>query len=287
MRNSIPSQMKLIKELSIHPRRSLGQHFLIDEKILDQIVRLGNFQKDDIVVEIGPGLGGMTTRLATEVEMVLAIEKDRKLVNLLRTQIIKEKRVKIIHQDAFHFDYQLAAIKTGRPLKIIGNLPFNIASPLTIELLNKGKCIEEMMFMYQKEVAERIMALPGSKNYGFLTVMANLYADIKPILLVGKEAFYPQPKVESMVINFKLLPNLREELENEKFFIMVVKSAFGQRRKKLRNALRSLKIGDLSAEFIESVCNEVNIDPNRRGETLNLKEFALLSNHLFSVLAKK
>ena len=280
------SQMELIKKYLIHPRKGLGQHFLIKEEILDKIIKLCHFQKDDIVVEIGPGLGALTNRVETRVQMVLAIEKDWKLANLLGTQILNKKRVKVIHQDAFSFDYQLAALRTGRPLKVIGNLPFNIAAPLTVELLKKGNCIEEMVLMYQKEVAERITALPGGKKYGFLTIAANLYADIRSNFLVGKEAFFPRPKVESSVLSFKVLPHPREKLANRRYFATVVKSAFSQRRKKLRNALKSLQGGELSSEFIEMVCNEIGIDPNRRGETLSLKEFALLSNRLFFMITK-
>jgi 16S rRNA (adenine1518-N6/adenine1519-N6)-dimethyltransferase len=279
--------MKLIKVFSIRPRKRLGQNFIIKEEILDKIVELCHFQKDDTVVEIGAGLGGLTSRLAARVDTVLAIEKDWKLANLLRTKIIKQKGVKIIHQDALLFDYQLAASNAGRPIKVVGNLPYNIASPLTIELLKKRNCIEKMVLMYQKEVADRLTAIPGNKKYGFLTIIATLYADVMPSLSVGKDAFYPRPRVESTLISFKPLPCLREKLENEKYFTMVVKSAFSQRRKKLRNALKSTEGADLSSDFIEMICRETGIDPNRRGETLTLKEFARLSNHLFFALSKR
>jgi len=274
------SQRRLIKQHSIFPRKSLGQHFLVNEELLDQIVQLCQLQHDDTVVEIGPGLGGLTTRLADRVRTVLAIEKDGKLANLLRNQIVKQKSIKIIHQDAFYFDYQLAATQSGCPLKVVGNLPYNIASRLTIELLKKRDCIESLVCMYQKEVAKRITASAGNKDYGVLTVLINLYADAEQILSVGKEAFYPQPKVDSALIRFKLLPHPREKLENEQYFTTIVKSAFSQRRKKLRNALRTWGEADLSSDFIEMICRETGIDPNRRGETLTVKEFARLANHL-------
>jgi len=250
--------------------------------MLDKIVHLCQLQKDDTVVEIGPGLGGLTTRLAERVKTVLAIEKDGKLANLLRNQIVKQKNIKVIHQDAFYFDYQLAASQSGCPLKVVGNLPYNIASPLTIELLKKRGCIESLVCMYQQEVGRRITASADTKDYGILTVFVNLYADTAQLLLVGKEAFYPQPKVDSAIISFSLLPNPRESLENEQYFVTVVKSAFSQRRKKLRNALRTCGPSDLSPEFIEMVCRETGIDPNRRGETLTVKEFARLANHLLN-----
>ena len=280
------SQKKLIKELSIRPQKRLGQNFIVKDEILNRIVERGNFQPNDMVVEIGAGLGGLTTRLAEKAKTVLAIEKDAKLANLLRTKIIKQKNIKIIHQDALRFDYDWACSEAGRPLKIAGNLPFYIASPLTIDLLKKIGQIESMILMYQKEVADRILAAPGNKNYGFLTIMANLYADLEMVLAVGKDAFYPQPQVDSKVIRFKLLNKPRERLENENFFIRVVKSAFSQRRKKLRNSLRSISKTDLPTDVIEKICRAVQIDPDQRGETLNLKQFALLSNQMILLFNK-
>jgi 16S rRNA (adenine1518-N6/adenine1519-N6)-dimethyltransferase len=276
------SQRTLIKQHSIHPRKKLGQHFLVDEELLDKIGELCQLQKEDTVVEIGPGLGGLTTRLAGRVKTVLAIEKDGKLANLLRTKIIKQKSIKVIHQDALHFDYHLAAAQSGGPLKVVGNLPYNIASPLTIELLRKRGSIESLVCMYQKEVAKRITASAGTRDYGVLTAVVNLYADVEEILSVGKQAFYPQPKVDSTLIRFKLLSQPREDLENEQFFMTTVKSAFSQRRKKLRNALRTCVPADVSPDFIETVCREAGIDPDRRGETLTVKEFARLANHLLA-----
>jgi 16S rRNA (adenine1518-N6/adenine1519-N6)-dimethyltransferase len=198
----------------------------------------------------------------------------------LRKQLGKQKTIKIIHQDAFYFDYQLAATQSGHALKVVGNLPYNIASSLTIELLKKRDWIESLVCMYQKEVAKRITASPGNKDYGILTILVNLYADAEQILSVGKEDFYPQPKVDSTLIRFEILPGPREKLENEQYFTAVVKSAFSQRRKKLRNALKTCGAADLNAGFIETICRETDIDPNRRGETLTVKEFARLANHL-------
>jgi len=275
----IISQRKLIKDFSILPRKNMGQNFIVQEEILNRIVECCGFTKEDIVVEIGAGLGGLTCRLAEQVKRVFAIEKDGKLATLLRTKIIRKSNVKIIHQDALRFDYQRAANEAGQALNVVGNLPFYIASLLTIELLKKGDHISGMVLMYQKEVAERITAQPGNKNYGFLTLMANLYADSVVVLSVGKEAFYPRPKVESKVIKFNLLPFPREPLEDEKFFAVFVKTLFSQRRKTLKNAIKA--IGTFSSEFIERLFTEGTIDPNKRPETLTLREFVFLSNQLF------
>ncbi|HPD61530.1 MAG TPA: 16S rRNA (adenine(1518)-N(6)/adenine(1519)-N(6))-dimethyltransferase RsmA, partial [Thermodesulfobacteriota bacterium] len=227
---------------------------------------------------IGAGLGGLTCRLAEQAKKVFAIEKDAKLATLLRTKIIRKSNVEIIHQDALHFDYQRAANETGQTLTVVGNLPFYISSLLTIELLKKREHISRMVLMYQKEVAERITAQPGNKNYGFLTLMTNLYADSVMVLSVGKEAFYPRPKVESQVIKFNLLPFPREPLEEEKFFTVFVKALFSQRRKTLKNAIKAVRT--FPSEFIERIFTEARIDPHKRPEELTLKEFVFLSNRL-------
>jgi 16S rRNA (adenine1518-N6/adenine1519-N6)-dimethyltransferase len=262
----------------------LGQHFLTDGDVLDRIVEVCALGSDDTVVEIGAGLGALTTRLAQRAKTVLALEKDNKLVALLRSKIVTAKNVTIIHQDAFYFDYRWAAAEAGMQLKVVGNLPYNIASSLTVDLVKRSDCIRHMVLMYQKEVAERLSAQPGTKEYGVLTVLANLYSDIVPLLSVSREAFYPRPKVESALLGFTLLPRPREELENEKLFLEVVKSSFSQHRKKLRNALKSLSVVAPGSRSWEELLGGIGIDPDRRGETLSLGEFARLSNRVFDLL---
>jgi 16S rRNA (adenine1518-N6/adenine1519-N6)-dimethyltransferase len=278
-------QRKLIKDFSILPRKNMGQNFIIQEEILEQIVACCDFSKDDVVIEIGAGLGGLTCRLAEKVKQVFAIEKDGKLANLLRTKIIRKSNVTIVHQDALCFDYTRVFEDVGKPYKVVGNLPFYIASLLTIELLKKGKYISHMLLMYQKEVAERITAQPGNKHYGFLTLMANLYTDAFPVVSVGKKAFYPQPKVDSEVVKFDLLPVPREPIEDENFFASFIKTLFSQRRKTLKNAIKSA--GNFHPEFIARIFVEGGIDPKNRPETLTLKEFAFLANKLFLHLKLK
>lgn len=258
---------------------------MTDGAVLDCIADACALDRDDTVVEIGAGLGALTGRLAQRAKTVLAIEKDGKLAELLRNRLGQAKNVKIIHQDAFHFDFHWAANEAGGRLKVVGNLPYNIASSLTVELVKKSDCIWDMVLMYQKEVAERLSAHPGTKDYGVLTVLASLYADITPLLSVGREAFYPRPKVESALLGFRLLPQPRELLENEKYFFEVVKASFSQRRKKLRNSLKSITFFDPGPRSWEELLRGLAIDPDRRGETLSLEEFARLSNRLCRLLA--
>lgn len=258
---------------------------MTDGAVLDCIADACALDRDDTVVEIGAGLGALTGRLSQRAKTVLAIEKDGKLAELLRNRFGKAKNVKIIHQDAFHFDFHWAANEAGGRLKVVGNLPYNIASSLTVELVKKSDCIWDMVLMYQKEVAERLSAHPGTKDYGVLTVLASLYADITPLLSVGREAFYPRPKVESALLGFRLLPQPRELLENEKYFFEVVKASFSQRRKKLRNSLKSITFFDPGPRSWEELLRGLAIDPDRRGETLSLEEFARLSNRLCRLLA--
>lgn len=256
---------------------------MTDVAVLDRIADACTLERDDTVVEIGAGLGALTWRLAERAKAVLAIEKDGALAGLLRSTFVKAKNVKIIHQDAFNFDFHWAASEAGGRLKVVGNLPYNIASSLTLVLVRKSDCIKDMVLMYQKEVAERLSAKPGTKEYGVLTVLASLRADISPLLSVKREAFYPRPKVESALLRFKLLPQPRVTLENEQCFVEVVKASFSQRRKKLKNSLKSIKYFDPGPCSWEEFLRGLAIDPERRGETLSVQEFARLSDRLCGV----
>ena len=250
--------------------------------MLDSIVDRCDLKQTDYVVEIGAGLGGLTCRLQDRAQGVFAIEKDRRLAHFLKTQMVKSKATKVIHQDAFLFDFERAASVAGSPLVVVGNLPYSVASRLTLDLVRKHLVIKKMVLMYQKEVGERITALPGTKAYGFLTVVCNLHADITIFLEVGKNAFFPKPKVDSQVLGFTVLPVPRFKVENEQYFLNVVKSAFAQRRKKLRNALKTIKGMPVPTDIIDVTLEKENLDPNRRGETLSVEEFCRLANGLFA-----
>ncbi|HNR14516.1 MAG TPA: 16S rRNA (adenine(1518)-N(6)/adenine(1519)-N(6))-dimethyltransferase RsmA [Thermodesulfobacteriota bacterium] len=281
-----PSQLQLIKHYGIRPKKSLGQNFIIRNDILDQIVGFCELDGSEWVVEIGAGLGGLTVRLADSAAMVLALEKDKQLAQVLENEIGRNKRIKIIRHDALLFDYHYAASTAGTRLVVAGNLPYNVASRLTVELIARRECFSRMVFMYQQEVAERIMALPGTKDYGVLTLLCNLHTDVHQLLSIGKDAFYPRPKVESTLLRFTFLPSSRVPVENEGYFTAVVKAAFSQRRKKLKNALRKVAGMELSSDVVEAGCIAAGVDPGRRGETLDLREFALLANQLVRLVGE-
>ncbi len=268
-----------IKEYRLWPKRSLGQSFLISEPVLKRIIKLGDLEKSDIVVEIGAGLGWMTKGLALEVKKVIALEIDEALVGLLKNEIITEKNVEVIEVDALGFDYQELAKLYQKRLKIISNLPFNISTPLVFKLLEVGeRHIELMVLMFQKEVAQRIVALPGSKDYGILSVISQTYAQTSLAFLVSKNCFYPKPKVDSAVVKFLPRKDIPLKAKERQFFKKIVKGAFSQRRKTLANALGSaLK---QPPERIKAFLYQSKIDPKRRAETLSLEEFLNLTRRL-------
>lgn len=284
MQREYPSQLHLLKQYGIQPKKSLGQNFIINDAVLDRIVTLCDLHADDRVVEIGAGLGGLTLRLADRAAVVFAVEKDKRLAHLLAEKIIKSKRVKVIQQDALLFDYPRAADAAGGQLVVVGNLPYNVASRLTVELIRQREYFKKMILMYQREVAERMTAQPGGKEYGVLTLLCNLHAEMTPLLSIGKEAFYPRPQVESKLLYFKFLPSPRVPVENEGWFIAVVKAAFAQRRKKLKNALKNIGGRELPNELVQVACETAGVDSDRRGETLDLAEFSRLASQLFSML---
>ncbi len=281
MKKLYPSQRQLLREFAIKPKKSLGQNFIVKEEVLDAIVELCELDDTDYVVEIGAGLGGLTCRLRDRARGVFAIEKDRRLAHILEDKIIKSKRVKVVQADALMFDFERAASAAGARLTVVGNLPYNVGSRLTLELLRKHGLIKKMVLMYQREVADRITALPGKKDYGLLTVVSNLHADVQPVLTIGREAFYPKPKVDSRMLRFTLLDHPRCYLENENYFLNVVKAAFSQRRKKLKNALKVIKGMPVPVDSIAATFEEEDLDPQRRGETLSVEEFCRLANSLY------
>ncbi|GAB4354436.1 MAG: 16S rRNA (adenine(1518)-N(6)/adenine(1519)-N(6)) -dimethyltransferase RsmA [Methylohalobius crimeensis] len=249
------------------PKKRFGQNFLRDGRVLTRILAAVAPRPDDHIVEIGPGKGALTRYLLPHCRRLDAIEIDRDLIERLEEQF-KDQRFHIHAADALAFDFrQLAA--PGRRLKVVGNLPYNISTPLLFHLFEQKAAITEMVFMLQKEVVERLAAPPGNKQYGRLSVMAQYHCRMEKLFTVGPESFQPSPKVTSAVI--RLTPHAIPPVEvgDLSCFRQVVTAAFGQRRKTLRNALKSR----LSAEAI-SACG---IDPRARAETLSLEDFGRLS----------
>ena len=250
------------------PRKRFGQHFLTDPGVIDAIVSSIAPQEDDVIVEIGPGPGAITTPIAESCGHLHAIELDRDLAARLRTQFTGSDRVTIHEADALSFDFS----ELGTSLRIVGNLPYNISTPLMFHLLHQRELISDMHFMLQKEVVDRMAANPGSKAYGRLTIMLGCYLDIEALFDVDRLAFEPPPKVTSAVVRLRPLTSDSIDIRDSRVLTRLVAAAFGQRRKTLRNALRE----HVSEEDLYSL----DIDPGLRPENIAIPDWVALANHL-------
>lgn len=255
-----------------HPpvRKALGQHFLHRHNVIDAIIHHFNPQDDDVVVEIGPGRGALTESIAPRVATLHAVEFDRRLAERLAARA-RDLPTLVVHRtDALCFDY----CAVGGHIRVIGNLPYNISTPLLFRLLDHSQCIQDMTLMLQKEVAERVLAEPGSKAYGRLSVMVQQRCHGNFVLRVAPDAFTPPPKVDSAVVKLVPDPVPRIPVNDPKRFFELVKKAFSQRRKTLHNALKGL----VSEEELE----QCSIAPNARAEQISVARFAQLSNRMTS-----
>lgn len=271
----------ILKELDASPYYGRGQHFLTNQNIARRIVDLAGAGPDDVVVEIGPGTGALTGLLVEKAGRVIAIESDRKLADYL-TDAFKGS-AQIIFGDALSFDYRGLGEKLGAPFMVVANLPYNISTELIFRLLDVREYVDAMVLMLQKEVAQRLGAGPGTKEYGVLTVLVTLLCDVSVALSVGPGNFHPRPKVDSRVVLFRTLKEPRIHITDMHLFKRVVRASFGTRRKTLRNALKSLS--DLvDRDELIPIEEKTGIDFGRRGETLTLDEFALIADALHRIL---
>ncbi len=270
---------ELIKH-DISPKRRLGQNFLIDKSILNKIVEIADLEKEDVVVEIGAGWGNLSSSLAKKAKQVYAVEIDRGIFSILEEKLAGFKNIITINKDALKFDFQSISLGCGKKIKVVANLPYRISTPIIFNLLDCRECIDSMILMVQKEVGRRITARPGTKDYGVLAVLVQIYCDTSIEIAVPGTAFHPRPKVESAVVKFKMLDRPRISVQDEKYFKKVVKAAFSKRRKTLSNALKGSSFLDLLPNDISSALSFLGIDGKRRGETLSLDEFGRLSNGL-------
>jgi len=252
-------------------RKRFGQNFLHDHYTIDAIVSAIHPRPNDIMVEIGPGLGALTEPVAACVEQLHVVELDRDLAARLREHPSLKHKLVVHEADAMKFDFDALA-RPGHPLRVFGNLPYNISTPLMFHLLEQCAEIADMHFMLQKEVVQRLAAGPGSKAYGRLSVMAQYYCQVIPVLQVGPEAFRPAPKVDSAVV--RLVPHATRPCvaKNVAHLNRVCQEGFGQRRKTIRNAFSNF----ITPEQL----TELGIDPNLRAENLSLRQFVTIANWL-------
>lgn len=265
--------------------KSLGQNFLTDKHIIDKIVESAEATKEDLVIEIGPGIGVITSEVAEYAKKVIAIEIDKNLIPILGDTLADFDNIEVINQDVLKTDInKLIEEADCKDAKIIGNLPYYITTPIIMYLLENGVKASSITIMMQKEVADRIKAKPGGKTYGAISVAVQYYCDVETVTNVPKNVFVPAPKVDSTVLKLNVRKEKPVELLDEKLFFRCIKAGFGQRRKTLLNSLSSL--GDISKDEIKECLTKTGIEERRRAETLSIEEFARLSNEIYGFLKR-
>ncbi|WP_059174186.1 16S rRNA (adenine(1518)-N(6)/adenine(1519)-N(6))-dimethyltransferase RsmA [Bacillus sp. FJAT-27445] len=265
-------------------KKSLGQNFLIDTNILRKIVDAAGITRETGTIEIGPGIGALTEQLAKASKKTVAFEIDQRLLPILEDTLSPYPNVKIIHSDFLKADVP-AVIKdefgSGMDLVVTANLPYYVTTPIIMKILEEGLPIRAIVVMLQKEVADRMSARPGSKDYGSLSIAVQYYTEAETVMIVPKTVFVPQPNVDSAVIRLNVRSEPAVAVSNEAFFFKVTRAAFAQRRKTiLNNLISQLEGGKERKEAILAALEKAKIEPSRRGETLSLEEFGSLSEAL-------
>ena len=265
------------------PKKQLGQNFLVNPAVLEIILEAGELTDTDTVIEIGAGLGCLTDILVRRAKRVIAVEVDELLYKALAAQFATDSRVQLLNADILKLEFDSLLYNDTKPtsttFKVIANLPYSITTPILWKLLDHHKQIHSCVLMMQKEVAERIVAEPGGKDYGALTIGVAYRTDATLIATLSPENFYPAPKVDSALLKLTMRQHPKVRVENEEFFFKVVRTAFRTRRKMLKNTLVRSKLA--SAKVLEAAFEELDIAPERRAETLDITEFAALANFLF------
>jgi len=264
-------------------KKSLGQNFLIDINILQNIVKAAELDSTKAVLEIGPGIGALTEHLARAAGKVVAIELDQRLLPILRDTLEPYPHVEVIHGDVLKVNLQ-QLIKEQfagyEKISVVANLPYYVTSPILMRLLEEDLPLEYIVVMMQKEVADRISAAPGGKEYGALSAMTQFYAKPEIAMIVPHSVFIPQPNVDSAVLKLHVWDKPPVEVTDQKLLFKVIKASFAQRRKTIFNNLQTSLFGREQRETLLQILEETGIDPSRRGETLGLEEFARLSNRI-------
>jgi len=256
------------------PSKGLGQNFITDRRVIDRILEIAGISKRDEVLEIGPGLGALTFALARKAGRVIAIEKDKKLAAWMKERTDELDNVEIISGDGLEADFR--SYYRGNKMKVVANLPYSVSSPILIKLLNDLDMFSLFVLMLQREVGERISAAPGGKEYGSISVLLQTYLDIKPEFRVPPAAFWPKPKVDSLVLKMVPLPAPMIPLKHRALYEKVVRASFSSRRKMLGNSLKSI----LPGECVNAALDAAGIDRTRRAETLTIEEFVTLAKEV-------
>ena len=274
--------IEVLQKYQFNFQKKYGQNFLIDTHVLDKIIGESGVTKEDLVIEIGPGIGTMTQYLAEAAREVIAIEIDKNLIPILEDTLSEYDNVSIINEDVLKVDIQTLVYEKnqGRPVKVVANLPYYITTPIVMGLLESKVPIENITIMVQKEVADRMQEGPGSKEYGALSLAVQYYTKPEIVANVPCNCFMPRPKVGSAVIRLTLHKNPPVEVKDEKFMFQLIRASFNQRRKTLVNGIGNAPNLSITKDNVVKALEEMNLSSNIRGEMLSLEEFARLSNLL-------
>ena len=272
--------IEVLQKYNFNFQKKFGQNFLIDTRVLEEIIDAADITKDDFVLEIGPGIGTMTQYLCETAREVVAVEIDTNLIPILKDTLSAYDNVEVLNQDILKVDIASLAKErnNNRPIKVVANLPYYITTPIIMGLFESHVPIDSITIMVQKEVADRMQEGPGSKEYGALSLAVQYYAKPEIVVNVPPSCFMPQPKVGSAVIRLTRHEQSPVEVEDEKLMFQVIRASFNQRRKTLANGLNNFGSFGLSKEEIQSCIEELGVPVNIRGEALSLEQFAELAN---------
>ncbi len=273
----------IMKKYNITANKNYGQNFLIDESIVNQIIDSAEINKDDLIIEIGPGLGTLTSLLLEKSGKVVCIELDKNMVEILKDRFLLYNNFDLINDDVLKVDLNKIILDNSKfkNFKVVANLPYYITTPIIMKLLENKLNLKSITVMVQKEVAERLTEKPGGKNTGAITYSINYYTNPRIVLNVSKESFIPVPKVDSSVIHLDVLSNTKIKVKDEQFFFKIIKCAFLQKRKTLINSLSNSGIAN--KELLEKVLKEIDVDIKIRPEQLDLEQYGKIADKLYTL----
>lgn len=278
--------IETIKNKNIRLIKSLGQNFLIDDNIIGKIIDSADVRENDLVIEIGPGVGSLTEGLAQRAKKVIAIEIDKNIIEPLKDNLKEYDNIEILNEDILKVSI-VSIIESERDkysyndVIVVSNLPYYITTAIIMKVLEKEKYVRRMVLMMQKEVAERIIAKPGKKDYGSLSIAVQFYTDATKQFDVSPQCFIPKPDVKSTVVKLEILKDSRVDILSKELFFKIVRDSFNQRRKTLVNALTNNKSTSLSKEEIKNILTQIGVNEKTRGEALDIMQFAELSNLIY------
>lgn len=273
----------IMKKYNITANKNYGQNFLIDKNIVNDIITGAQVNKDDLIIEIGPGLGTLTSLLLEKAGKVICVELDKKMINVLKERFILYNNFELLNNDILKVDLNklISESKTNlKNVKVVANLPYYITTPIIMKLLEDKLDLTSITVMVQKEVAERLAGINGGKEIGSITYSINYYTNPEIIINVPRNSFIPAPNVDSAVIKFDILKEPKIKVSNEELFFKVIKFSFLQKRKTLINSLSNS--GLVSKESLEKILNDLNIDLKIRAEQLTLEQFGKISDYIYS-----